>query len=172
MLHRARATQSHSFHPLTIHSCIRLQTHSHSLIPQAHAIIPLHLPEMSPLGNGWNQYPKKLGSVHFSSVQNGIYMLRKSYMRTTKCLRGGPSLALKIFAMSQEVRTGREGACWNKYRHQSVSAVRYAAIGDPPHPTPFFSFFFPPPPPPPPPCLACSVVEISQKTVPIATTVA
>ena len=43
----ARATQSHSFHPLTIHSSIRLQTHSHStdhsLIPQAHAIIPLHI---------------------------------------------------------------------------------------------------------------------------------
>ena len=43
----AHATQSHSFHPLTIHSSIRLQTHSHStdhsLIPQAHAIIPLHI---------------------------------------------------------------------------------------------------------------------------------
>ena len=38
-----RATQSHSFHPLTIHSSIHLQTHSHStdhsLIPQARAII-------------------------------------------------------------------------------------------------------------------------------------
>ena len=38
----ACSTQSHSFHPLTIH----LQTHSHSTdhspIPQAHAIIPLH----------------------------------------------------------------------------------------------------------------------------------
>ena len=46
VLHRAHATQSHSFHPLTFHSSIRLQTHSHStnhlLIPQAHAIIPLH----------------------------------------------------------------------------------------------------------------------------------
>ena len=41
------ATQSHSFHPLTIHSSIRLQTHSHltnhSLKPQALAIIPLHM---------------------------------------------------------------------------------------------------------------------------------
>ena len=46
-LHGACATQSHSFHPLTIHSSICLQTHSHStdhsLILQAHAIIPLHL---------------------------------------------------------------------------------------------------------------------------------
>ena len=46
VLHGARATQSHSFHPLTIHSSINLQTHSHStnhlLIPQAHAVIPLH----------------------------------------------------------------------------------------------------------------------------------
>ena len=123
MLHRARATQSHSFHPLTIDSSIRLQTHSHSLKPQAHAIIPLHLPEMSPLGNGWNQYPKKLGSVHFSSVQDGIYMLRKSHMRTTMCLRGGPSLALKKLPVSQEVRTGREGACWNKYRHTVATRV-------------------------------------------------
>ena len=47
MLHRTRATRSHSFYPLTIHSSIHLQTHSHStnhsLIPQAHAIIPLHM---------------------------------------------------------------------------------------------------------------------------------
>ena len=47
VLHRACATQSHSFHPLTIHSSIRLQTYSHStdhlLIPQAHAVIPLHM---------------------------------------------------------------------------------------------------------------------------------
>ena len=46
VLHRAHATQSHSFHPLTFHSSIRLQTRSHStnhlLIPQAHAIIALH----------------------------------------------------------------------------------------------------------------------------------
>ena len=43
VLHGDRATQSHSFHPLTIHSSIHLQTHSHStdhsLIPQARAII-------------------------------------------------------------------------------------------------------------------------------------
>ena len=54
VLHGAHATQSHSFHPLTIHSSIRLQTHSHStdhsLIPQAHAIIPLHK-HSSPLVN-------------------------------------------------------------------------------------------------------------------------
>ena len=54
VLHRAHATQSHSFHPLTFHSSIRLQTHSHStdhsLIPQAHAIIPLHK-HSSPLVN-------------------------------------------------------------------------------------------------------------------------
>ena len=47
-LHTACATQSHSFHPLTIHSSSRLRSHSrstdHSLIPQAHAIVPLHLP--------------------------------------------------------------------------------------------------------------------------------
>ena len=53
MLHRAHATQSHSFHPLTIHSSICLQTHSHStdqlLIPQAHAIILLHLSLPVPL---------------------------------------------------------------------------------------------------------------------------
>ena len=44
MLHGARATQSHSFHPLTIHSSICLQTHSHStnhsLIPQNHSESP------------------------------------------------------------------------------------------------------------------------------------
>ena len=47
MLHRTRATLSHSFIPLATYSSIRLQTHSHStnhsLIPQAHAIITLHM---------------------------------------------------------------------------------------------------------------------------------
>ena len=51
VLHRAHATQSHPFHPLTIYSSIHLQTHSHStnhsLIPQAHAIIPLHSESVS-----------------------------------------------------------------------------------------------------------------------------
>ena len=44
--HGLRTTQSHLFDPLTIHASIRLQKHSHStdhsLISQAHAIIPLH----------------------------------------------------------------------------------------------------------------------------------
>ena len=51
VLHGARVTQSHSLHPLTIHSSIRLQTHSHStdhsLIPQAHAVIPLYIYKQS-----------------------------------------------------------------------------------------------------------------------------
>ena len=53
MLHRAHATQSHPFHllTLTVYSCIHLQTHSHStnhsLIPQAHAITPLHSESVS-----------------------------------------------------------------------------------------------------------------------------
>ena len=61
----ACATQSHSFHPLTIHSSIRLQTHSHStdhsLIPQAHAIIPLHInkePDSTWLVRHWGHLHK------------------------------------------------------------------------------------------------------------------